>query len=152
MAEYLYSTHLLKSGYHGTYDREFLIPETYFCLTDIDVRCEPDGEVLYIPSSFGDSNLLTHIGYEQGYEEAYEDWIDWQHGKGMSYPQRYFLKEISFKPLPDYIKKVVIPETVQSISKSAFDMYKNVIFEVHPDNPFFRVENNRLVKKDDSPE
>ena len=115
----------------------------------VGVELGSDDEVLNIPSHFPDlEEPLTHIGYTEIFEDSYEKWCDWHHpSKGStSVPARYVLEPISLNITPQ-VKKIVIPETVREISPKAFEGATNAVFEVHPDNPYFIVENNKPVSK-----
>ena len=122
-----------------------ITPKIYVVLTSI--FCDPENEIINIPSLFFDEQeALTHIGYEEIYEEGYERWIDWHHNKSDYYPPCYKLKPIHVH-IPDHVKKIVIPNTVTDISDIAFENAKNVIFEVHPDNTHYEVVDNKIVPK-----
>jgi len=141
MAEYIIKE--LKEGY----DSSSQTPTKCIVLTRIVF--DPEDEVLIIPSHDPVSNEpLTHVGYYQYFEEAHEHWVDWHHpSKGCDFiPDSYKLFGTDLK-IPSHIKKVVIPETVTDISCNAFENVKKAIFEVHPENPKYTVENNCIVWK-----
>ncbi len=140
----------LRNGYTGrsnySYGSDYT-PDVYVVLTSIDYS--PEDTVLTIPSHFPEwEEPLTHIGYSEHFEEGYEKWVDWHHpSKGCEYvPARYDLRDINLK-IPPYIKKIVIPETVRRISDTAFADAVDVVFEVHPDNPYYEVVDNKITIK-----
>lgn len=148
-----YKVKELREGRTGSYDFNLdgnittYTPESYVVLVGVELGA--DDEVLNIPSQFpAFKNQLTHIGYKEEYEEGYERWCDWHHpAKGSEYvPACYTLKPISFNLSPK-IKKIVIPKTVMKISPGAFSGASNAIFEVHPDNPYFIVKDNKIANK-----
>ena len=149
----VYKVEQMKKGNSGSYDflnnGEFFTynPETYVVLTA--VTCEKSVEVLDIPARFPAWEApLTHIGYMEEFVRAHVVYCDWHHpGKGEDYePDCYYLRGAKMK-FPAHIKKIIIPETVTDISYEAFDGVEDVIFEIHPDNPCFKVVDNKIVRK-----
>ena len=143
-----YKTKVLREGYDGedgdAGNTTVHIANCYTVL--VKINCAPDDEVLIIPSHYG-KNPITHIGYYESYTPSHQEWVDWHHCKGgVYYPAHYSLFGASLD-IPENIKKIIIPETVKKISSSAFKNANGVIFEVHPDNPYLTVEDNKIVEK-----
>lgn len=112
-----------------------------------DVIFEPDDEIIYIPDTYK-GEKLTHIGYVQGFEEAYERWHDWHHpAQGMEYvPERNFLSDRCRINVPSHIKKIVIPESATSINPNAF-VGSGFELEISPDNVLYTVKDGKIVRK-----
>lgn len=136
--------HKFKSGYDYSYNP----PKEYGVITQI--ICSPEDQVLEIPEYVKGVDLpITHLAYEQRFDEAHEVWADWHHpAKGSDFvPDNYILDCISFN-LPSGIKKVIIPATVESISYCTWgENEENIVFEVHPDNKHFTSINGKLKRK-----
>ena len=64
----------------------------------------------------------------------------------MRIPDQYFPSPISLN-VPASVKRITIPKTVKSVSQAAFEGLTDVIFEVHPDNPYLTVVDNKIVWK-----
>ncbi len=147
-----YQMQLLREGYDGVsgsygYSETYRhTPKQYVVLTKIE--CEPEDEVLVLPASDSRGEPLTHIGYRESFDAAHEEWADWHHpSKGCDYvPDRYSLDGISLD-IPSRVKRIVIPETVCSVSRCAFAKAEHVILEVDPRNPWLRIEDNQIVRK-----
>lgn len=140
----LFHAEKLREGKTGS---DYYKPRVYVVLTGIDYS--PEDTVLTIPSHFPEwDEPLTHIGYREKFSEGYEKWVDWHHpSKGCEYVHpRYDLLDRNLK-IPPYVKKIVIPETVSHVSDAAFADAVDVIFEVHPDNPYLTVVDNKIVRK-----
>lgn len=148
-----YTIHQLKHGsdygcieydcYPRPRHERFSTPKVYKVLTE--VICTEEDTVLHIPSHKGDEPV-THIGYREELVSSYRRWGDWQHDKGGEYYMDEYKLVDDCLNIPEHIEKIIIPETVSNISENAFQGAENVIFEVHPDNPYFKVVNNQLVR------
>ena len=145
-----YKTKLLCDGSDGVYEDCDSGKKTYYTAARftvlVEVNCAPEDEVLTFPSH-DDGKPITHIGYSQLYAPSREEWHDWHHCRGgVRYPAVYMLSDASLG-IPANIKKIIIPETVQKISPRAFAGADSAVLEVHPDNPYLTVEDNKIVKK-----
>ena len=100
-----------------------------------------------LPSQFKPGSTLTHIGYEQdSYVDTrseYERWKDeYEHSY---YPTRSAVAtEVSVSP---NVKKIVIPHTIEHISRLAFKNLRDVEFEIDENNPYYQVIDGKIVKK-----
>ena len=115
----------------------------------VGFECDGEEDVLIIPERNPETDgIVTHIGYKEGLDEAHEHWTDWHHpSKGCDHiPDRYYLIE-SRVSVPQGIKKIVVPRTVERVSSLAFSDAEGVILEVHPDNPRLTAKDNKILPK-----
>ena len=145
-----YSITQILNGYNGVYEdcdrRERTTHTAESCTVLYEIICDEGESELIIPSHDGEY-ALTHVGYTQGFRPAHEEWDDWHHCKGgMRIPDQYFPSPISLN-VPASVKRITIPKTVKSVSQAAFEGLTDVIFEVHPDNPYLTVVDNKIVWK-----
>ena len=108
---------------------------------------------IIIPESYKDVPL-THLGYMQDSILAHVRYHDWHHpsqGDGDYYPTEYFPKAQTYgENFPTNLKRIHIPKTVQYISSGFFQYINNcpnVVIEIDPENPYFKIENNTILKK-----
>lgn len=104
-------------------------------------------KVIELPSHYNGKPVLC-IGYHQGKLEGSVRYHDWHHpaqGFDGYDPALYFAKKDSNFALPPRIKKIIFPAEIRLFRPDVFNKKKNIIYEVHPDNKFIRVEDNKLV-------
>ena len=97
---------------------------------------------------------VTHLGYIQDKTLAHVRDHDYHHpsqGSGDYYPTEYHPSANLFGPeFPITLKKFYIPKTIKEISYNFFEKMKdapNLVIEIDPENPYFEVINNKIVRK-----
>ena len=128
---------IIKYGYSGT--------STLVSLNGI--TADKDEEIVVLPEMYLGRNI-THIGYNQSYEPAHEEWADWHHpGKGMTYvPESYGFDLCPLNVSP-WVKKIVIPKTVSNLSFNFSRGLDHITFEIDPENIYFTVKGGKVVSK-----
>ena len=114
----------------------------------VEIEFDADDVIVHLPDTYL-GKPITHLGYGERFVPAHEEWCDWHHpGKGSDWiPDSYEQAFLTFR-IPKYVKKIVIPSTIETISFCAFERADHVVFEVDPENRKYTVDKKgRLVKK-----
>ena len=127
----------LKSGYVDMTINEYLV------ITDI--ICDERDEVLVLPS-FYEGEAITRIGFCQGFTPEHEEWADWHHpAKGLTWVLDHYFILSKKIVLPDTVKKVVIPSTIDGISSEMKEAFEAITCEIDPENKFYKMEDGKIV-------
>ena len=111
---------------------------------------EPNEKIITIPSHF-EGKPVTHIGYWQGKTDGFLRFHDWHHpsqGYDGYEPAKYYAEKCSLFNIPTGVKKIIIPAEVCSIVTSVCNKAKGVTYEISPENKFYEVAENKIVRKD----
>ena len=138
---------IIKNGYEG---KEF----TYFASVSKGfMSTQFPGDEVIIPETYK-GYPVTHLGYTQDKTLAHVRDHDYHHpsqGSGDYYPTEYHPREELFGPeIPSNLKRFFIPKTIKYISHSFFSNINdapNLVIEIDPENPYFEVINNQIVRK-----
>ena len=97
-------------------------------LVGIDFNEQEDSGTVVLPETH-EGEPVTYIAYEQAHRAGYQDWADWHHCKEGDYiPGEYYMRPLSFY-VPAYVKRLVIPATVQHVSPNAFRPAGDTVIE-----------------------
>ena len=137
---------VIKSGFEGKEFTYFASVSKGFLSTQF-----PDDEVI-IPETYK-GYPVTHLGYVQDKTLAHIRDHDYHHPSqgGDYYPTEYYPRADLFGPeFPETLKRFFIPKTIKVISSNFFEKMKdapNSVIEIDPENPYFEVINNKIVRK-----
>ena len=138
---------IIKNGFEGQEFTYFASVSKGFLSTQF-----PDDEVI-IPETY-QGYPVTHLGYVQDKTLAHVRDHDYHHpsqGSGDYFPTEYHSREDLFGPeFPSTLKRFFIPKTIKCISNNFFDNMKdapNLVIEIDPENPYFELINNKVVRK-----
>ena len=111
---------------------------------------ETTEEVVTIPVYIQDgytSETVKRIGYlEIKTEDTRSDYERWKDEYYYSYYPTPTIVEVEVSVSP-CVKKIIIPHSVEQISKRAFQYLKDVIFEIDENNYNYKVEKGAIVHK-----
>lgn len=114
-------------------------------ITHVQFTCAEDSGTVTLPAE-QDGHPVTHLGYEQDFVAAHEEWADWQHGKGCTIPDHYSLEPVPIT-VPAFVERLVIPATLIDIAPRMLHLAGDTVIEVDPQNPVYRAVDGKLEKK-----
>ena len=105
-------------------------------------------EYVILPERDKYNDLITHIGFAQAKTvDTRSDAERWQDEYYHSYYPTPSLQAVEVSVSPS-VKRIFIPKTVMRISTLAFKSLTDICFEIDEDNGVYKVEDNKIVKKD----
>lgn len=110
-----YEVVIIKTGYEGK--------ELKDCVAIEDIIFEPTDEVVRIPSEYNGMKIEC-VGYRQDVIPEHVRDHDWHHssqGEGDRVPTEYIAKPILYFYIPETVKKIIFPNTIEAINFNAFN-------------------------------
>jgi hypothetical protein len=120
-------------------------PRYYIAISDI--RFDEGDEVVYIPDNL-EGEPITNLGYGQKYTPPYERFHDWHHpSQGSELVEGNYSFSYNTINVPAFVKKIVIPASINDICYCAFKFLGNTEIEIDEGNTVYAVKNEKIVSK-----
>ena len=108
---------------------------------------EDSDDIVILPREYN-GRKVTHYGYKQGVIKGHMRFHDWHHssqGDGEYVEDEYVASSISYLSVPSDVKKIIIPNSADSICMSVFnDYYEEVILELEEGITGYKISNGKI--------
>ena len=110
---------------------------------------------LILPETYNEYPLV-YIGYREDYNPAHVRYHDYHHpsqGTDGYYPKEYYPTPHNYPAtFPSNLKRIFIPKTVkyickEFIKKATIEYCPNLVIEIDPENPYYKVVDNKIINK-----